>query len=187
MKNYIFIGDSLTFGYGVSKKDNWVTKLQNNINVTILNKGINGNTTTDMLFRFTEDVINNNPSLIFIMGGTNDLLTSSTPDKIISNIELMIKEGLDQSSEIIIGIPPAIVPSDANRLFMPSPHYNYCNDTLPILRSKLIDLCNSYKIKFVDFYTETKNIKDNIFSDGIHLNPTGQDLLFKCAKEVLEN
>lgn len=187
MKNYIFIGDSLTYGYGVSKKDNWVTQLKNNLNGNILNKGVNGNTTTDMLFRFTEDVISNNPNLVFIMGGTNDLLTSSTPNKIINNIELMIKEALEKTTEIIIGIPPSIIPTDANRLFMPSPHYNYCNEMLPILRNELIKLCNSYKVKFIDFYTETKNTDNNIFSDGIHLNPLGQSLLYKCAKEVLEN
>ena len=59
MIDFIFLGDSLTFGYGVKPKDNWVHKLSEYLKLNILNKGVNGNTTTDMLFRFYED----NPSL----------------------------------------------------------------------------------------------------------------------------
>ena len=49
----ILIGDSLTFGYGVSKKNSWVYKLQNEYtNLKILNKGVNGDTTSLMLTRY---------------------------------------------------------------------------------------------------------------------------------------
>ncbi|WP_311734730.1 GDSL-type esterase/lipase family protein [Clostridium chauvoei] len=68
-KNFVFIGDSLIFGYGVPKNKNWVTKLNDALDFNIINKGINGNTTTDMLVRFSEDVISNKPKLIFLMGG----------------------------------------------------------------------------------------------------------------------
>lgn len=55
MIDFIFLGDSLTFGYGVKPKDNWVHKLSEYLKLNILNKGVNGNTTTDMLFRFYEE------------------------------------------------------------------------------------------------------------------------------------
>ena len=47
-KNYIFIGDSLTFGYGVNKSKSWVEFYkrhcaENNNYYKIINKGINGN------------------------------------------------------------------------------------------------------------------------------------------------
>ena len=42
MKNkYVFLGDSLIFGYGVKPKDNWVNKLKTNCDLDIYNKGIN--------------------------------------------------------------------------------------------------------------------------------------------------
>ena len=70
MRKYVFLGDSLIYGYGVSLKDNWVYKLKNTLNLNLYNKGINGSTTTDMLIRFEEDVLSLNPTDVFIMGGT---------------------------------------------------------------------------------------------------------------------
>lgn len=175
--NFILMGDSLTFGYGVNKNNSWVEYLKNylidsGINYTIVNKGINGNTTTDMLNRFTEDVISLNPNKIFIMGGTNDLLCNRPVNSIVDNIELMIKESLFKTKDITIGIPPRIIKEDAKRLFMPSLTYDYCESNLPKLKEFLIELCNNYKVNFIDFYSLTVN-NNFIYMDGIHFNNEG--------------
>lgn len=56
MKNdlFIFIGDSLTFGYGVSKNETWVYKLQKSLNCNLINRGINGNTTAWSVLRILD-------------------------------------------------------------------------------------------------------------------------------------
>ena len=82
---YIFLGDSLTFGYGVRKKENLLSLLNESCNIEVINEGVNGNTTTDMLYRLS-DVLTNPASNIFIMGGTNDLLSNRTIDSILINI-----------------------------------------------------------------------------------------------------
>ena len=176
--NFVFLGDSLTFGYGVSKKDCWVTLFENNTNLNVINKGINGSTTTDMLVRFDKDVLTFTPDKTFIMGGTNDLLSNRALSSILSNIELMIKDLKSINSSIIVGIPPDIIVEDAYRLFMPSSTYDYCKKLLPTLREKLITLCTNYDCDYVDFYSLTKNnIQNNIYIDGIHLNSKGQQLM----------
>ena len=38
MKKYVFLGDSLIYGYGVKPKDNWVYKLQTKYNLSLYNK-----------------------------------------------------------------------------------------------------------------------------------------------------
>lgn len=101
--NFVFIGDSLTFGYGVHKNDSWVYRISKKLNYNIINKGINGDTTPSMLNRFYEDVIAENPSNIFIMGGTNDLLSGRNIYSIIDNIELMIND-IVTNTNIFIGI-----------------------------------------------------------------------------------
>lgn len=190
--NFIFIGDSLTFGYGVPKNKNWIELFKNyilssNIDISVINKGINGNTTTDMLNRFTEDVIMFDPNKIFIMGGSNDLLSNRPISSIISNIELMIIESLSKTKEIIIGIPPRIIKEDAYKLFMPSLTYDYCESNLPNLRNDLINLCKKYSIKYIDFYDLTlKAASNEIFIDGIHLNPRGQRLFFRELIRILQ-
>lgn len=186
MKNkFVFLGDSLTFGYGIHNNKGWVYLISENSNELIINKGINGDTTTLMLDRFYDDVTCNSPNKIFIMGGTNDLLLGHSIDSIIANLDQLIKDSLKITSEVYIGIPPYILKEMANKLFIPSPFYTYCEEYLPVLRNKIIDLCNVYKIKYLDFYTITKdNANNNIFSDGIHLNFPGNTLLYNIALEV---
>ncbi|GAB6169176.1 GDSL-type esterase/lipase family protein [Clostridium carnis] len=181
-KNLVFIGDSLTFGYGVRKNENWVTKLENCLSNSIINKGINGNTSVDMLVRFNEDVLSYNPYLVFIMGGTNDLLSNRSVSSIIDNIRLMIKDLISINSKIVIGIPPTIIAKDAYNLFYPGDTYFYCEQNLVKLREELINICNNYNITYIDFYNVTlKNLANDIFLDGIHLNNTGQNILFSEA------
>jgi lysophospholipase L1-like esterase len=175
-KKLILIGDSLTFGYGVNKKDSWTYNLSEELSIDIINKGINGDTTPSMLNRFYEDVSALNPDYIFIMGGTNDLLCGRSISSIIDNINEMVKDS--SNKKLFIGIPPCIIKKMAEDLFMPSTFYTYCNDSLPILRKELINLCHNYSIKYIDFYQLTiNNLDKNIFIDGIHLNSLGNNLI----------
>jgi acyl-CoA thioesterase I len=184
---FVFIGDSLTYGYGVNKTDNWVENLKSLQSLNIINKGINGDTTTNMLNRFTEDVISYYPKKIFIMGGTNDFLSNRPLNSVLENIELMLKEALTITRDVFIGIPPIILKEDAKRLFMPSPTYDYCENQLPLLRKSLINLCTRYNVNFIDFYKITlENYKSNIFIDGIHLNLKGQTFLLNEFMVILE-
>lgn len=184
--NLILIGDSLTFGFGVPKKDSWVFKLKEKFNsMNILNKGINGDTTSSMLTRYYKDVLSKSPKKIFIMGGTNDLLSGRDVNYISKNIELMIKEGLDNNAEILVGIPPLIIKEIAEKLFIPSNYYNHCFESLPLLRKSIINLQKKYPFKYIDFYELTKNhINEKIFLDGIHLNIEGNKLLLDCFLDV---
>lgn len=183
---FIFIGDSLTFGYGVHKNEGWVYKISENTSLNIINKGINGDTTPSMLNRFFDDVISKKPNSIFIMGGTNDLLCGRSVSSIVNNIEEMIKDSIAINSNVYIGIPPCIISEMANKLFMPSNLYDYCEKGLSILRNKLIKLCDFYSIKYIDFYSlSVNNINNNIFIDGVHLNSFGNNLMFKEAIKTI--
>lgn len=175
---FIFIGDSLTFGYGLRTGEGWVNNINKYLPFQIINKGINGDTTASMLNRFYSDVTSINPDKVFIMGGTNDLLRGQSVPYIITNIEAMINDIEDK--EIYLGIPPCIIKEMAQNLFMPSTLYSYCTNTLPLLRDAIIKLANKYNISYIDFYSlSIKNINQNIFNDGIHLNAFGNDLMLK--------
>lgn len=185
MKNaFILFGDSLLSGYGVHFKDSWANSLSSFVNIPVLNKGINGDTTASMLNRFYTDVSLNTPDEIFIMGGTNDLLCGRSVSSIVSNIEEMIKES---KCTTYIGIPPFVVKERAQKLFMPSTLYTYCEDSLPVLRIELIKLCEKYSLNYVDFYTLSKNnLHKDIYIDGIHLNKLGHSLMLKEVLKVVK-
>lgn len=176
----IFFGDSLTFGYGVPKHDSWVYKLMQNFSFTSSNKACNGDTTPSMLSRYYNDVLIYCPSKIFIMGGTNDLLLGRSVVSIIDNLELMIKDGININSEVIIGIPPKIIGQMANKLFSPSHLYVYAEKELLELKNELIKLCINYSIQYINFYDLTL-YKNDIYLDGIHLTSFGHQLMYKEA------
>lgn len=177
----IFFGDSLTFGYGVSKQNSWVYKITQEHTISSLNKACNGDTTTSMLTRYSNDVLIHFPSKIFFMGGTNDLLLGRSVSSIINNIELIVRDSLNINSKIIVGIPPKIIGEMANKLFSPSHLYSYAENELPYLKDELIKLCNKHQICFINFYNLTLD-KDDIYLDGIHLNSHGHELMYKEAR-----
>lgn len=184
---FILIGDSLTFGYGVSKENSFCYNLDHALKIPVINKGINGDTTASMLNRIYEDVFIYKPQYIFIMGGTNDLLCGRKIKTIIDNLEEMIVESLEITKNIIIGIPPCIIKSLAYKLFSPCDLYDYADINLIKLQKSLIDLCNKYNIKYIDLYSITKEyIKNNkIFIDGIHLNSYGNKIIFEEIMKLL--
>lgn len=180
------IGDSLTFGYGVPKNKCWLTLLDESSNIKVINRGINGDTTPSMLNRLYEDLILYKPNMVFIMGGTNDLLCGRKVSNIIENLEDMILDCKNLNCKIFIGIPPIIIKEMAENLFMPSQLYDYCNNNLSTLRESLITLCNKQNIRFIDFYTLSKNnLANDIFIDGIHLNYKGNKLMKEEALRVI--
>ncbi len=176
----IFFGDSLTFGYGVAKKDSWVYKLIKEHSLSSLNKACNGDTTIGMLTRYYTDVITYNPSKIFIMGGTNDLLLGKSVASIIDNIKIMINDAININSKVIIGIPPKIIVEMANMCFSPSSFYDYAENELLNLKKELIKLCSNYQIPYINFYDLTVD-KNDIYLDGIHLSALGHELMYKEA------
>lgn len=173
---YLFLGDSLIAGYGVSKSKCWVSHLPKEYN--IYNAGINGNSTADMLFRVSDEIKKSNPTHVFFMGGTNDLLLNRSITHILDNITLLIDEFKKNNLKIQMGIPPYIIADMAKKLFMPSMNYDYAKNKLPLLREELIKLCNQENISYVDFYTLTKeNLNQDIYTDGIHLNEKGHSFM----------
>ncbi|MGL4849176.1 MAG: GDSL-type esterase/lipase family protein [Clostridium sp.] len=183
----ILIGDSLTFGYGISKRNSFHSLLASTLsNETILKKGINGDTSTGILTRFYRDVVSHNPKATFIMCGTNDLLSGRSVSSIISNIELMIKDLLSINSRIIIGIPPYIIKELAIELFSYSSYYDYACKSLIELQSEILNLKKKYPIEVLDFYNLTKsNLPQDIYIDGIHLNEKGNKLFFNSLLSLL--
>lgn len=71
--NLICIGDSQTAVRSpLVASDTYCHKMASAIGKTAINKGVGGNTTSDMLARFTADVTSQSGSCVVIMGGAND-------------------------------------------------------------------------------------------------------------------
>jgi acyl-CoA thioesterase I len=178
----VCIGDSITVGYGVSKEDTWVTKVQRSFKINIINKGINGDTTSGMLSRSFKDVVEEKPDFVFIMGGCNDLLSNRSLKMIEDNICELIDEAIKYNITPIIGIEPPIIG------VMASVHWNTDCNYSEALKNQveynnwLLSYCKKQNIKSVDFF---KLFSDNLkhtdpkklFIDGIHPSILGHKLM----------
>lgn len=98
----VCIGDSLTYGAGVgpgttedptsgSGGVNWPDEWANISGFDIINKGINGNTSGEMLARFSDDVIALHPNYCIIECGTNDAARGIPISECKANIRAMVE------------------------------------------------------------------------------------------------
>lgn len=169
----VCVGDSLTFGYGVKETESWVSILSKKIKEKIINKGIPGNTTTEMKERFVEDVINCKPDKVFIMGGTNDVFLNSRINDILDNIDTMV-----QMCEINNMVPIILTPLPVNdnikiKTWFEDMDYKKVNKSLAELRSLLIKYVEEKNITCVDLgnvLPKKGRVKEQFLQDGIHVS-----------------
>lgn len=183
------IGDSLTTGFGVFKEDSWICIVENSLKISIINKGVNGDTTTGMLSRSYEDVICKKPSHSFIMGGCNDIMSHRPLKMIKDNLSMLAEEALQYNIVPIIGIQPLITEKLALIHWSSDINYKIINDDQKEYRKWILDFCMKNRIKYVDFFKcfsdKLKIIPPERLSiDGIHPSSEGHKLM---ANLVISN
>ncbi|CAN5347132.1 hypothetical protein BH09VER1_BH09VER1_28020 [soil metagenome] len=133
----VLAGDSLTAG------PHWEDLQKAFPDQIIANRGIGGDTSRGLLFRFQEDVLDLHPKAIMILIGDNDLSAHGKPDDTIFNIGQMVDmaQKQDPSVPIILCTTP--------------PRNNPKAPTLPGKQEELNDKIKglaSEKIKVIDLY-----------------------------------
>ncbi len=89
----VFAGDSLVGGWSQMSKDLPGLKLAN--------RGIGGEVSRGLLFRFQEDILDLHPKAIVLLTGANDLSALQDPQQSRSNIAEM----LDMAERVMPGVP----------------------------------------------------------------------------------
>ena len=169
----VCIGDSLTFGYGVNKSENWVSLIAKRIEGKIINKGIPGDTTCEMKERFKKDVVNYNPAKVLIMGGTNDIFSEVDIDTIFKNIKSMVEMSETNNIVPIILIPLPVKKDILIKLMFEDMDYKKVDEQLVELRNLLINYGNEKNITSIDLgniLSKTINIEEYFLADGIHVS-----------------
>lgn len=187
MNSIVCIGDSLTYGYGVSTKSSWVELLRNRLgNVKVINAGVNGDTTIGMVNRFTEDVVYNNPDIVIILGGTNDFLTNKSAENALKNINIMVKEAIENNIVPIV-LSPLKVIGDLALDCWDSCDYSKVNSLIEQLGDILNKFCSNENIPFINLNYIFDKIEENryLYTDGIHLSEEGNKLLFEVVNNII--
>lgn len=162
----IFLGDSIT------ARKNWNRLFGFN---NILNAGISGNTTEDVLLRL-DPLLDLKPKKIFIMIGINDLSKGSDVSHIFNNYKLIINKIKTTSPNTVLFIE-SVLPID-NEL---SPIGKIDSQKIIDLNISLQSLANETGAIFINLYPSfvgKDNAMDTAYaSDGVHPNAAGYALL----------
>ncbi len=188
MKIINCFGDSLTFGardqYGLSYPsylqhilDRKKFKLDNK-NIIIKNSGINGNTSSDLLRRLSNEFFFNNDNfLLIILIGSNDAAKKIPNNIYENNLNSIIKLSKNFYENVLICEIPFM-----NGIGLPTYHNksnNYIKSYNSII-SKISKIYNIDKIKF------DQNLSKYII-DTVHYNNKGYQLIAKNIFEFIKS
>lgn len=177
----ICIGDSLTYGYGIKRSNIWTNLAKNKLNIDIINEGINGDTTGGMLSRFNNSVIAKKPDVVFMMGGTNDLIAGATLGVIQANIMAMVHQSFNKLIIPIIGIPSKVDIKNIRKDWAEFSDFYKISSEMEKYKSWIIEFSKTFGVNYIDFNSEIDSIasflNENIYIDGLHLNEVGQKIM----------
>ena len=92
------LGDSLTYGQGVGRDDAYPAQLERALhakgftNYTIVNSGVSGERTDEVLKRLEKELDVHAPDLVILTIGANDVFQRKGLDSVERNIELIIEQ-----------------------------------------------------------------------------------------------
>lgn len=167
----VCLGDSITWGFPFGPQDSWVAMLQKQLQAEIINRGINGNTTSDMLARFDRHVLQAKPTHLILMGGINDVVCQDPFDLIVYNLQTMVEKAMAAGITVILGTPTAV-------------DYPPWERTLQRLREWIHKLAVQLNLTVIDFhrafYDQEGNLRtDLLLPDGGHPTRSGYQAIFE--------
>ena len=180
----VFMGNSITEGWLQANPSFFENK-------PYVNRGIGGQTTSQMLLRFRQDVIDLNPKIVVILAGTNDIAENTGPitlEQIRDNVLSMVQ--LSKTNDIV-PIICAVLPA-----------YDYPwrpgkqpNVKIPELNKMLQQMCIEQKVPYLDYFSAMADDRNGLpktyTTDEVHLTKAGysvmEGLVEKAILGALEN
>jgi acyl-CoA thioesterase-1 len=158
----ILFGDSLMAGYGLTRNHHLDKVLQKKFdeqNIIFINASVSGDTSKGGLDRLDWS-LDDNPNLIFLCLGANDMLRGINPDVTRDNLEMIIKKIKQKKIKIII----------AGMMAQESYGISYRKK----FNSIYPELSKKYKITLYPFLLEGVALKPKMnLPDGKHPNIAG--------------
>lgn len=173
----VFMGDSITEGWAIAHPGFFAPGM--------VNRGISGQTTPQMLVRFQADVVALRPRLVHIMAGTNDVAgnTGATDAQAWRNniIAMVTLAKAAKIGVILAAIPPAAA-FPWKPALRPSP-------TIQALNLWLKDYARREGLTFVDYHAALAEpdgaLKKALTFDGIHPNAAGYDAIEPLTRDAI--
>ena len=162
----VAFGDSLTSGYGARDGQDYPSVLSARIGTTIINAGVNGDTTESALQRVESDVLPEEPRIVIVGLGGNDALRGVPIAETEANLRSIISTIQDAGAMVILlGYRFPTMRGDYEGMYE-----RVAEETGSLLIDDLLDgILSDPKLK----------------SDAIHPNAAGYELIAGRVEEPL--
>ncbi len=176
----IFLGDSIT--------DYW--KLADYFSgKPYINRGIDGQTTPQMLVRFRQDVIDLHTKVLVVLAGTNDIagVTGPAPNEDIeANYASMAELALAHHIRVVFAslMPVHNYTQEAKESFALRPR-----ERILALNAWLKDYCTKNRLAYLDYFSALVDdrgmLRRDLSDDGLHPNAVGYKIMAPLADEAI--
>jgi lysophospholipase L1-like esterase len=176
----IFLGDSIT--------DYW--KLPDYFpGKPYINRGIDGQTTPQMLVRFRQDVIELHPKVLVVLAGTNDIAGVTGParnDDIEANYASLAELAQLHGIRVVFAsvLPVNNYSQEAKESFALRPR-----ERILALNKWLKDYCAKNSFVYLDYFSAMVDdqgmLKKNLSDEGLHPNGAGYKIMAPLAEKAI--
>lgn len=150
-----------------------------------VNRGINSQTTPQMLLRFRQDVIDLHPEAVVILAGASDLAGNTGP-----STQQMITDNLTSMAELARANHIRVILASV----LPAADYPWRRGLDPppkirALNAWIADYCKQQHFTYLDYYSsladENGGMKPGLSVDGVHPNAAGYAIMEPLAEAAL--
>ncbi len=176
----VFLGDSIT--------DYW--NLANYFpGKPYINRGVDGQTTPEMLVRFRQDVIDLHPKVLVVLAGTNDIAGVTGParnEEIEGNYVSMAELGRVHHIRVIFAslLPAHNYTQEAKESFALRPRERILG-----LNAWLRDYCAANGLVYLDYFSALVDdqgmLRRDLSDDGLHPNAAGYKIMAPLADKAI--
>jgi lysophospholipase L1-like esterase len=173
----VFMGDSITEAWGIGDPSLFT--------LGVIDRGISGQTSPQMLVRFYQDVVALRPQAVHIMAGTNDVAGNtgpSSPDDFKNNIRAMVDLAKTNHIQVVLAS------------ILPAERFPWRPDIQPVeqirqLNTWLRQFAGGHKLIYADYYsaltTTSGAFRPELSNDGVHPNSDGYAAMRPIAEAAL--
>lgn len=169
-KNSVVVafGDSLTHGTGAARQNSYPALLSKLTNLKVVNSGVPGELSATGLQRLPSVLSKEQPNLVILCHGGNDLLKGLSVDSLKLNLIKMVQLIRDSDCEVI---------------FISVPQKGILLSSLPLYQKLADELKIPCEDEIIASVLSTRSLK----SDYIHPNAKGYQLIAEAIKELIDN
>ncbi|MCR4910734.1 MAG: SGNH/GDSL hydrolase family protein [Bacteroidales bacterium] len=177
----VFMGDSITEGWGTKGTPGFFD------NDKMVERGISGEVTAQMVLRFRRDVIDLKPKTVVILCGCNDIALNQgeyNEDYTFGNIVTMVQLAkANKIKPIVCSVLPAAA-------FPWRPEVKDSSEKVASLNARLREYCAKNRIKYVDYFPamvaeDGVSLNPNYTNDGIHPTLPGYEVMESIILKAL--